>query len=111
MTSTVGVRSIAAHKAAAAALQEGTPERAIADLQVAELEYLRRVQWAAANISAKCSQEQVVVGGVHNNERPYLSWSCCGPHRFLKAEKERLLARAKELGVELALDAQAPIVN
>lgn len=109
MTSTVGIRSIAAYEAVAAELQEGTEERALADLRVEELHYLRRVQEAARTISAQCSQIDGIVNGVANPDRPYLSWKCCDTHRSLKVEKERLLKHAAEIGVELTLDPIIPI--
>jgi len=108
MTST-GTRSIAAYEAAAAELQQGTQDRAVADLRVEEPRYLVRVQEAAQTISLACSEIDAFVDGVVNRNRPYLTWTCCDTHRALKVEKERLLKRAAELGVELALDAITPI--
>lgn len=109
MTSTLGIRSIAAYEAAAAKLSEGTPERNVADLQVAELLYLQRVQEAAQTISQACSRIDWQKDGCVNPDRPYLTWTCCDTHRALKVEKERLLKLAADLGETLELDAINPI--
>lgn len=114
MTSTAnstGVRSISAYRARAAALPEGTTDRAIADLRADELQYLLCVQWARANISVQCDTIQAIKDGVANMQRPYLIWDCCDYHRSLKAAKAELLKRAEALGIELRLDATTPIID
>ena len=109
MTSITEGRSIVACEAAAAELPEGTRQRDIADLRVAELLYIRRVQEAAQTISTMCSRIDWLRDGVVNPDRPYLTWICCDTHRSLKVEKEQLLKRAADLGETLELDYITPI--